>query len=89
MRGWNALLTRSVPSKKRAVGDMAGMAGDGIRAAGEAMAITVAEDGDGIVVGMVGAGMVGDGTVGAGMVGDGTVGAGMVGDGIAGKSRSR
>jgi hypothetical protein len=63
---------------------MAGMAGGGIRAAGEALAITVgdpvimADAGGGTMAGMVG------GTVGAGMVG-----AGMVGDGTAGKLRSR
>jgi hypothetical protein len=65
------------------------MAGDGIRAAGEAMAITVAEAGDGIAGGMAGDGMAGDGMAADGMAADGIVGAGTAGDGIAGKSRSR
>jgi hypothetical protein len=65
---------RSVPSKRRPAGDMAGMAGDGIRgAAGEAIVVgatvIMAEAGDGIMAGTA--------------AGDGIMA------GTAGKSRSR
>jgi hypothetical protein len=67
---------RSAPSKRLAVGDMAGMAGDGIRGvAGGALAITVTVGGVATTV-EAGAGIVGGAGTAAGMV-VGTV-AGMV-----------